>query len=266
VSRYLLGVALAHVDHPRPRRRRRGAYAAVPLAVVLGALVLVGAAEARSAKFRVSIEGKQRVTWQENRVDQGYCPSVTKGAGSETVRFRSRSYAVTAVDIGSGVIWRRGRRPAVLPTSGTVSRRGSSTLTPMYGPDRDECYGTRCSAINPCDGAGWTPPPPPDCGKRRFSLYLIGLHGFTKDRLYVSDDNPPPLGYRNCTFRGPGFPDLMAAASGRMIAPRFPRDEVFDESLGKELIIGRGSEPVRGVGVTGRASVEWTLEFVRIRR
>jgi hypothetical protein len=263
MSRYLLGVALAQVEPPRRRRRHR--FLVLPVAIALGALVLSAAAEARTAKFRVSIEGKQRVKWQEHKVDTGTCSSITKGSGFETVRFRSRPAVLTATDYGSMVAWRHRRRAASLVARGKVTRRGSSTLTPTFPPDRKECYGTPCSELNPCDGS-WTPPPAPDCGTKRFTHYRLGLRGWLKDRLIVEDEQPSPLGFANCTWRGPAFPELMSMANGKLISAHFPRAEIFDESLGKELVIGRASVPLRaGAGVTGRSSVEWTLEFVRLR-
>jgi hypothetical protein len=231
---------------------RSSALPRVLLALAAALPLTGGSASAATARFRASIEGAQTIRWTVEPQDgPSACGGTYSGSGRETIRFRSiRPQRVTVRMAGRGVpAWVIARRWARLDTRGRVNRAGTLTLNPNGRP---------CG-----DGGGGepAPPPAPDCGIRRFTLLPLMPVPINRNRITIDVGDPAPLSpFRNCPVYGPGFPELLAPVPARL-----PARELFDRSIGKEIVLGRGHRHETAAGITVDTRLRWSLTLERIR-
>jgi hypothetical protein len=87
-------------------------------------------------------------------------------------------------------------------------------------------------------------------------------YGWIQARSEGSIDDP----FRNCGGGTQGYPHLLSQkADGARIASELPRDDVFDNSIGKIIVIGRGTSVQKGDETFDKASIRWEASFKRIK-
>jgi hypothetical protein len=213
------------------------------------ALAFPATAFAKTARFRASVEGVQRIAWTVDTADA--CGGTYRGSGSEVVRFHSIRPQRLTVRSGRVPTFAMGRRWARFDTRGRVTRDGAVTYTP--DPNGGACGD---------GGGGGDPvaPPPPDCGTKRFRLLPLVPEPVGRNAIRLGVGDPAPLPpFSACPVYGPAFPDVLPART------RLPMDELFDDSIGKELVLGRGHRHESAAGITVDTRLEWTLTLARIR-
>src|SRR5262245_38857878 len=250
----------AHSDETEERMKRLVLAAAAAGAV----MALVPAAEAapEKARFRASISGTQTLDWTTPVKTQVECGGDWKGRGHESFDFRSsRPEVVTAAATrDGGVVFRQRRElPAARDTGGSVTRHGTLELIPHERP------------MIPCgDGGPGEPlqPPAPDCGTKRFAHLPIEIWPAGNDRIQIDVGDPaPPSPFQNCPDGAIAFPNLLGSAGSGSprYSTRLPRAELFDRSIGKEIVVGRGHWRTRGLGRTVDMRLRWVLTLERVR-
>jgi hypothetical protein len=139
-----------------------------------------------------------------------------------------------------------------LKLRGKVTREGTLDAAPA-GP----CGGTGGGSI------------PRDCGTKSFegvSLPLAyRLAAKPKDQLDLAPeviDDP----FANCPSAGTAFPTLVHTKDGEHMRTELPRAELFDPSLGRIVVIARGSESETAGEHTYRTRIRWEVTFVRVKR
>jgi hypothetical protein len=201
----------------------------------------------------VTVDGVQRTTWATNHVGTGGCDGSAQGSGKETVRFTSPATKVNAMTmkgLSAPVLSNpRAYTGAVLKLHGKVARQGTMTSAP------GECGG---------DGGA---PIQRDCGTKKFKGvkfpldYRLGAK--PKDQLDFRPsfvDDP----FKNCPSGGYSFPTLVRTNEGDYMRTDLPREELFDKSLGKIIVIARGKETETSGEHTYETTIRWVVTFERI--
>jgi hypothetical protein len=119
-----------------------------------------------------------------------------------------------------------------------------------------------------CGGKGGGGQEAPDCGTRSFDNASAMLSFQPGDKLSLDGGLMPgtPV-FSNCKLLGTGAPTLLSTDSSfRPIASKFPRREVFDKSLGKVIVIGRGKQVRTDAETTDTTRIRWEATFVRVRK
>lgn len=235
---------------------------AAALTLCLAALAPVATAEAatdyeiKKAAFKVTVEGVQRTTWATNYVGTGGCDGSAWGSGKETVRFGSRATTVNAMTmkgLSAPVLSKPGAYvDAALKLRGKVERQGTLDAEPG-----GECGGAGGGSI------------PRDCGTRSFSgvkfPVAYRLAAKPKDQLDFSPsfiDDP----FKNCPSGGYAFPTLVTTNEGEYMRSELPREELFDKSIGKIIVIARGKETETKGDHTYVTTSRWVVTFERIKK
>ena len=237
------------------------ALAAATLATLAMAAVANGAEQPKVKKaiFKVTLEGVQKDKWDNYHEGAGGCDGTVASSGDETVRFHSKPVVVEATDLeglSNPVLRKAGKDIDIYPfrLSGTVKRQSTiiASETPAW-----------------CGGVGGGTPPK-DCGTRSFRGMKAALdysfakpYGWIQARSEGSTDDP----FRNCGPGTQGYPHLLSqTANGSRIASELPRNELFDKSIGKIIVIGRGKSVQKGEETFDSASIRWEATFTRITR
>jgi hypothetical protein len=231
------------------------------LTLCLAALAPVATADAatnyeiKKAAFNVTVEGVQRTTWATDHVGTGGCDGSAQGSGKETVRFTSRETRVNAMTmkgLSAPVLSKpRAYTDAVLKLRGKVARQGTLTAEPG-----GECGGAGGGSI------------PRDCGTKTFKGVTFPLSyrlaAKPKDQL---DFRPGFIDdvFKNCPSGGYSFPTLVNTKEGEYMRTELPREELFDKSLGKIIVIARGKESETSGEDTYVTTIRWVVTFERIR-
>jgi hypothetical protein len=220
--------------------------------VTLCVFTTSASAAPRKARFRATIEGVQTITWSVDTTGTNpACGETYRGSGRERIRFRSPKPQRLTVRMSHGVpIYAMGRRWAELLTNGSVTRHGSLTAIPH--PNGVPCGG---------GAPGGDPPRPPasDCGTEAFEqlpLMPVPL-GRNAIRFEVGDPAPLPP-FQTCPVYGPAFPTLLGD-----VKTRLPARELFDRSIGKEIVLGGGHRRESAAGITTDTRLKWTLTLER---
>ena len=213
----------------------------------------------KKALFKVTLEGVQKDKWDNYHEGTGGCDGTVSSIGSETVRFHSKPVTIEATDLEgltNPVLRKAGKAIDIYPfrLSGTVKRQ--STIIASDTPDW--CGGKGGGSI------------PKDCGTKSFRGMKASLdyslakpYGWIQPRSEGSIDDP----FRNCGPGTQGYPHLLSQkANGSRIASELPRDELFDKSIGKLIVIGRGKSVQKGDETFDEASIRWEATFKRIKR
>ena len=212
--------------------------------------------EIKKASFKVTVDGVQRTTWQSNHVGTGGCDGSSQGSGKESVRFTSRSTKVNAMTmkgLSAPVLSKPGAyTDAILKLRGKVVRQGTLTAEPG-----GECGGAGGGSI------------PRDCGTKSFSGVKLPLAyrlaAKPKDQLEIRPsfiDDP----FKNCPSGGYSFPTLVNTKEGEHLRSDLPREELFDKSLGKIIVIARGKESETAGEHTYVTTSRWVITFERLRK
>lgn len=238
--------------------RIKSACAALAVAAGFGTLAATAPAsgEYESARFKVTAKGTQSVSWTYNHPDGGTCDVSMTGGGSEKVRFKSKPIVVDAF-MAPGE-----KRPVLLAGDGlvnlsakaTITRRDDVVLGPK-GPDDLDC----------ADGPGGGQEPVSDCGTKTTDWKLDLTYNYTKkDRIELAGMNAPDP-FTECNASGYGFPYFAGHVAGKETLPKLPASELFDESLGKIIVIGRGKDAIRNAEFSSDGKIQWDVEFRRIK-
>lgn len=231
---------------------------ALATAAALAAPAAAQAGQYETAKFKVTVEGKQQIEWAATDPDMGSCDVTSLETGSEKVRFSSRPTTISAFRAPGDklVTFVAGKGLPRFKAKARVTRDSDLTLGPST--PGEECPG----------GGGTGAPIPPDCGTKTVDPYMIGF-GYDSElgkriNLFGGDAEDP---FRNCPGAGAnGFPYLLGEFTdgARRKLPDFPASEVFDEEIGKEILIGRASRTVSDPGFSLEGKMQWEMTFRRL--
>ena len=78
-------------------------------------------------------------------------------------------------------------------------------------------------------------------------------------RAFVDDP------FRNCPSGGHSFPTLVRTDEGAHMRTELPREELFDRSLGKIILVARGKESETAGEHTFLTTIRWVVTFTRTR-
>jgi hypothetical protein len=246
-------------------RSPRNPLRATALALCLAALAPATASAAgdanpydyKKAFFKVTVDGVQRTTWSTKHVGTGGCDGSYTGSGTERVRFTSSAVKVQATHIKGlstpilGVP--NAHREPILKLRGTVARQGAI----QHAGDGD----------GGCGGGVDQDPIAPDCGTKRFRgmkmpvSYKLAVKPKEQIDLRTEPIDDP---FRRCPAGGYSFPSLMQSNNGELIRTDLPSDELFDEKLGKIIVIARGKEQETTGDGRWVTTVRWVVTFERI--
>ena len=253
----------------RGRQRLRSALALT--AVCAGTLALPALAHATEQRFWFSAYGTQTTTWSYPYfIGERDCYHVpwSQSSGSEVIHFQLAPIKVLAMEFGRAVIlhW------------GNWNFDDPSLMGPL-GKGYIDREAVETSGVNPgpCGGSSSSGSPKFDCGRK--SLRFDVLPGWTDDRkiqLTVLNDHPSIAdAYDTCPVSYPqvdkatGQDVTILPASFDTISTTFPKSELFDRSIGKEIVLGRaaygdssdpGERPFKM-----STTIRWTLTFTKVR-
>jgi hypothetical protein len=225
------------------------------IAATCAVLVVPAAASAKSAAFRVKVEGVQTNKWSSVYHSQGKCDASGESHGTEVVRFAtSRMTKTTVTD--KPYLHFAGTYELPRRVQAKVTRHGVSNIEPTP----PECGGT----------GGGGQPPKPDCGTKRVPWDLSARWAFDKSGLELSRKggafNDP---YANCIVMGTGFPNLLTTNTKRQtIRGKVKPAWFFDRRYDVIIVHGAGKkvEKMPLIGIDRTATVEWTITFERIEK
>ena len=230
--------------------------ALIVIAALCAVLVAPAAAGAKSAAFRVKVEGVQTNKWSSTYHSQGKCDSSGEAHGTEVVRFATRKATKTTVTdepyLHFGATYELPRR-----VQAKVTRHGVQNVEPTP----PECEGT---------GGGGGVPPKPDCGTKRLPWDLSARWAFDHSGLELSRRggvfNDP---YRNCPVGGVAFPEILTTnTKGQTIRGKVKPAWFFDKRYDTIVVHGAGRKVEKKplIGIDRTATVEWTITFERIEQ
>lgn len=231
-------------------------------ALAAGALALTGAAQAsaasgyETAKFKVSVEGKQVHTQANSHEPMGKCDARNYSSGREVVAFTTpKPVAVTFIktpDTRTPVI-AYGKRKLGMNTRARVNRSWTSRITP---PDPSQGCGD--------NGGGGGEPTPPDCGRRTASPWKMRMEWVRPGWTGLEADRIDRSLYANCP--GGAFPELLEERTGGFpIAAELPNSELFDRKIGKLITIARGTRDYVLHEYEETTTVRWEITLRRMR-
>jgi hypothetical protein len=213
----------------------------------------------KKALFEVTVEGVQKEKWDNYHEGTGGCDGTVSSFGNETIRFHSKPVTMEATDLeglSSPVLRKAGKDIDIYPfrLSGSLARQ--STIIASDTPDW-------------CGGTGGGQVPAKDCGTKSFRGLKAGVDYVLQkpfERIRVQSQGSINDPFRNCGPGSQGFPHLLAYKGSSAIGSELPREELFDKSLGKIIVIGRGKSVQKGDETFDSASIRWEATFKRIKR
>jgi hypothetical protein len=233
-----------------------------PIAALAAATALVAlpsaAAAAKSAQFRVTVEGVQTDKWSSVYHSSGRCDPSGEAHGTEVVRFATlKATKATVIDkpfLHFGATYELPRR-----VRAKVTRHGVQTVEPTP----PECGGT---------GGGSGGGPKPDCGTKRLPWDLSARYasdgarsGIELSRRGGSYDDP----FANCPVGGIAFPQILTTnTKGQTIRGKVKPSWFFDKRYDTIVVHGAGKrvEKKPMIGIDRTATVEWTITFERVEK
>jgi hypothetical protein len=229
----------------------------VVIAVIAGLCVVAPAAVAKSAAFRVSVEGVQTNKWSSVYYSQGQCDPSGEAHGTEVVRFATRKKTkATVIDkpfLHFGATYQLPRR-----VQAKVTRHGVQNVEPTP----PECGGT----------GGGGEGPKADCGTKRLPWDLVGRYvsdgarsGLELSHGLGGYDDP----FANCPVGGYAFPVLLTTnTKGQAIRGKVKPKWFFDRRYDIIVVHGAGKKIEKKplIGIDRTATVEWTVTFERIEK
>ena len=175
-------------------------------------------------------------------------------SGTEKVRFTSPATKVNAMTmkgLSAPVLSKPGAyTDAILKLRGKVARQGTLTAEPG-----GECGGSGGGSI------------PRDCGTKSFKGVQFPLSyrlaAKPKDQLDFRPEFIDDV-FKNCPSGGYSFPTLVNTNEGEYMRTELPREELFDKSLGKIIVIARGKESETSGEHTYVTTTRWVVTFERL--
>jgi hypothetical protein len=207
------------------------------------------APKVRKGTFKVELEGVQRTSWTSELHSTEGCDLSIKGAGGETIRFRSKPTTVAVTWMGPTRVILRGRSVASLDLAATIRRHGNV-----------DSSGEICS-----DGDGGGVPEAPDCGTRRSRRTVeLGWPVRRSDLIAITPDFNAPLGpFRTCPSGGISWPTLLdQRPDGRLVGVQLPIADLFRH--GKNVVIATDKVVEAENGEQSTTTIRWTLSFTRV--
>jgi hypothetical protein len=235
------------------------ALATMPASSIASARGLPRALDERT--FAIDVKGAQTTTWTLNKPATGPCDPAQTEHGSERVVFRTpralrrdaRRYGTSYVLFGD---------PLTLGANDFVVR---ATVT-RFGAINSRTVTTGCG-----DNGGSDRAVTPDCGTKHAALELqLGYlneprHGFT---LTAADVGIPLDPFHACPWTGgiPSYPHLLEKQGKQTILAAIPVSDLFNRSLGQQIVRARGRERVDSGGLAAQTNVRWDIRLTRSRR
>jgi len=237
----------------------------VPAAAVAAAVATLGATSAAAdkppqndwAKFKVTVKGTQSSKYSAHWDAETQCDVSDYSTSGETVKFRSRKPVIlTAFDAGTGApLLVNNETGSRIPMKATIDRFHDSNITPPTSPDcEDNGGGVETGAT------------PPDCGTKSAKwTFDIGYVDEKRDLLgFESTEGTDP--FQNCSAGLDSFPNLIETdGRANVIGTELPPSELFDEKLGKLILIGKGRRTDAGMTYTALTDVRWEITLKRLK-
>jgi hypothetical protein len=242
------------------RPRRRFVRLMVPVLVLVACAGVGGTARAaagypRHAKFWVTITAHQHVSWKIAPPSTGCSDALERGAGREDIAFRTPRVKVVAIQ------WNKAGAVSFHWNTWNMLSYAPQVVNGLHGKaelDRTGYLDQGCvSALKQ-----------PDCGTRHAN-WIVGLL-LRQDKLAVTGGQfgvQPPDSTRWVTCPVSSPPEVVAGEWTSIEAP-LPARELFDPSLGKQIVLGKKSFTLKRTdptGPSGSASVRWEVTFTRVK-
>jgi hypothetical protein len=202
--------------------------------------------------FRVEVKGKQTTTWSQFYAPQGQCDQGVTGSGSETATFRTpRSYRLPVQRIGKDYVLFGDEYGSEVGVMGKTTRTARMEYTPLD----PKCHGTGGGEIAP-----------PDCGTKRGAIRIgFGWNVSGRPGIVLTDGDILDF-YKNCPLLGTPFPQLQDVDTGlEPIVARIPAKDLFDRSIGKHIVIGRGQRSVDNAGSVWTTKIRFEVTLKRTK-
>ena len=213
----------------------------------------------KMAEFKVSIEGTQAVEWKKHADDEGYCSRSYDGVGDEYVKWKTPKPVKVSAFMAPGSkspAFLVGDGPPFIDTRATVKRKLSET----YGPQ---------DPLEECPGGGPAgPEKKPDCGKKTVTWEMnFGFDFYDTEQVFLAGHSAPDP-FKKCPGVGnDGFSKIIgqSGTGGIRKLPELPARELFDEDIGKLIVLGKGSKKVTGSSYSSEGLSRWNITFKRIK-
>lgn len=212
----------------------------------------------KTAKFKVTIKGVQKMVQQHTHFTEDTCDPDNYSSGSETVVFTSRKpVIVTALKSPfSDTPTLTEGKTANIPVKTTVKRSYTPRITASTGDCEDN------------GGGVTTEPEAPDCGTRvlndAFDLeYLDKPRGRVGLMSEIVTVDP----YERCSGAGDNmsYPYLLTeTTSGKPISAALSAPDLFDPQFRQWISVGSGSKRYQGSDYWVKTSVRWEVNFTRL--
>lgn len=233
---------------------------ATAAAICAGIALLGGAAGAQgakgeyeTAKFKLSVKGKQTTTEKSFHDPINDCDIRNYSTGKEVVRFSTKPVKATVVS-GPGM-----KTPIVAYGKGKIGMAATAKVNRSFNPAISGPAGRDCG-----DNGGGGEPLPPDCGTRTVKPWQIQLDWPRRQRVGLEAGWVDDQLYKNCP--GGAFPDLITqnTLSGP-IDSELPDSELFDEKIGKLIVIGKGEQSFLLHDYDETTKLRWEITLKRIK-
>jgi hypothetical protein len=234
------------------RTARRLAALALLATAVPAAAAQAAAPGVQTRSFRVELKGTQTTTWSQFYAPQGKCDQGVTGSGTEHATFRTpRATKVQVRRIGKEYVVFGGMQGAEVGVVGKTTRSADMEYTP-FDPK--------------CGGTGGGELAPPDCGTKR-GPFRVGLAWNATGRPGIVLRNGKLLDfYENCPLLGTAFPQLQDVdTSLEPIVAAIPAKDLFDRSIGKHIIVGRGKRSVDNSGDQWTTKLRFEVTLTRTK-
>ena len=240
------------------RTRTRSALTGLAIAAIGGFAAQPAAAAPAfdSAKFKVTVKGTQVSSDNAHRDAEGPCDVSDYSTSGEKIKFRSKKAVVlTAFSVDNGPISFVNKQTGnLLPVKATIDRFHNPHITPSPGDCGDNGGGVEGE------------PTPPDCGVKTAS-WQLGLEYLDEGEeilgFYDTEGTDP---YINCPHGLDFFPSMpFTDGKGNTIGSEMPRKELFDDKIGKLIVIGKGQHKELGGTYSSITDLRWELTLKRLK-
>lgn len=229
------------------------ALAAATLAVAVQPAVAAPSFD--SARFKVSVKGTQVSSENIHRDADGPCDTSDYSTSGEKVRFKSaKPVILTAFSVDDGPVSFSNKRTGnLLPVRATIDRFHNPHITPAAAECEDNGGGV--------EGG----PTLADCGVKK-APWKLGLEYLSERReivgFYDTDGTDP---YNNCPGGINLFPFMpFADGNAEPVGSELPRTELFDDKIGKLILIGKGQYKDLGMTYSSIVDLRWELTLKRL--
>ena len=199
----------------------------------------------------MSIKGVQTTTEANSHDALSKCDVRNYSHGREVVKFATpKPIKVTLAKVPGQkeLVAVYGTGKATAPTTAKVTRSYTTDIT----PPPESCGGN----------GGGGEPEIPDCGTRTYKPWKMNLVFHKGERVGLEADYVSKQLFKVCP--GGTFPELLAENTVHTpITTKLPSSEVFDEGIGKLIVIGRGKREYVLHDYDETAKVRWEVSLKR---